>query len=271
MKDRICSAAVLIAIVLICMLISPVTRLLFFAAAACLCIYELCTNLKKLSVKCASWVLYLYIASQCALFLLSCFTDFHPGMLLLAACFTGAVYLAMFAGIINSETAGSGAVYTVFALCFPCVLFVCLMGICISGIWVQTLVIACISSWVCDSFALFGGKRFGKHKLAPLVSPNKTVEGAVCGAISSLFAGLAVYYLMKLYAPVPLLPCLLTALISSSIGQIGDLAESLIKRMIDIKDFSNLIPGHGGMFDRADSLLFSIPTAYICLLIAGIA
>ena len=73
-----------------------------------------------------------------------------------------------------------------------------------------------------------------------------------------------------LYTPVPLWLCVLTCLVSSSMGQIGDLVESLIKRMIGVKDFSNLIPGHGGMFDRADSLLFSIPTAYLCLRLAGL-
>lgn len=69
---------------------------------------------------------------------------------------------------------------------------------------------------------------------------------------------------------VPFWLCVVTALLASTMGQIGDLAESLVKRMIGVKDFSNLIPGHGGMFDRADSLLFSIPTAYLCLTVAGI-
>ena len=116
---------------------------------------------------------------------------------------------------------------------------------------------------------MMSGSRFGKHKLAPLVSPHKTVEGCLCGALASVAAG-ALIYILRLFPAIPLHVYMLTALIASSLGQIGDLAESLVKRMLGIKDFSNLIPGHGGMFDRADSLLFSVPTAYICLHIAGI-
>ena len=142
------------------------------------------------------------------------------------------------------------------------------MAISVSDIWLETLALGCISTWVCDSFALFGGIRFGKHKLAPLVSPNKTIEGCVCGALSSLAAGLLIWAL-RLFPAISLPACLVTAFLASTLGQIGDLAESLIKRMIGVKDFSNLIPGHGGMFDRADSLLFSIPTTYFCLVIAG--
>ena len=76
-------------------------------------------------------------------------------------------------------------------------------------------------------------------------------------------------WLGGLYSPLPLAVCVVTAVLASSLGQIGDLAESLIKRMIGVKDFSNLIPGHGGMFDRADSLLFAIPTAYFCIRVAS--
>ena len=126
-----------------------------------------------------------------------------------------------------------------------------------------------ISSWACDSFALFGGMRFGKHKLAPLVSPKKSVEGCVCGALASLVAGFVIWAL-PVFPHLSLPVCMITALVSSSLGQIGDLAESLMKRMMGIKDMSNLIPGHGGIFDRADSLMFAIPTAYLCLHIAGI-
>ena len=77
-------------------------------------------------------------------------------------------------------------------------------------------------------------------------------------------------WLLPVFPEVNLVTALATCFISSTLGQIGDLAESLLKRMIGVKDFSNLIPGHGGMFDRADSLLFAIPAAYICLHIAGL-
>ena len=101
------------------------------------------------------------------------------------------------------------------------------------------------------------------------MSPNKSVEGCVIGAVFSMLPGLIIW-LLPIFPNVSLPVCLLICLISSTLGQIGDLAESLIKRMIGIKDFSNLIPGHGGMFDRVDSLLFSIPTAYLCLHLAGL-
>ena len=115
-----------------------------------------------------------------------------------------------------------------------------------------------------------GGKAFGIHKLAPYVSPHKTVEGAVWGAVSAFPTGVLCFYLLRfLHSPVDMLTCIVVSLIACSFGQVGDLAASLLKRMVGIKDYSNLIPGHGGMMDRADSLLFSIPVAWFCLYAAN--
>lgn len=254
---------ILIAIVLICVFASYVSRVLFFAVAGILCAYEFSRNVEKLNVYCCAWVMYVYIAIQAVL------TLFHAGVIAYISCMAGGVYLALFSGILHKKVSGSGALYTLAGLSYPCFLFGLLMAISVSGIWLPSLVIGAISTWSCDSFALFGGIRFGKHKLAPLVSPNKTIEGCLCGALASIAAGV-ILYLLPIFPQFSLPVFIITALLSSTLGQIGDLAESLIKRMIGVKDFSNLIPGHGGMFDRADSLLFSIPTAYLCLYIAGL-
>ncbi len=262
MKKRVLSAIVLLAVAGSCVFLSEPSRVLFFAAAGLCCAYELSRSLETLEIYCCAWVMYVYIFVQAALALL------HLGPIAYIAGFAGGVYLAMFSGILHKKVSGSGALYTVAGLAYPCFLFGLLMMISVSSVWVECLAIGCISAWVCDSFALFGGMLFGKHKVAPLVSPHKTVEGCACGALSSFLSGWLIWVL-GLFPELPLPFLLITALVCSSVGQIGDLAESLIKRMIGIKDFSNLIPGHGGMFDRADSLLFSIPAAFICLYVAG--
>ena len=263
MKQRVLSAIVLLAITLSCVLLSEVSRVLFFAAAGVLCCYEYSRAVEKLNVYCAAWVMYSYIAAQALL------TLFHQGPILYIGFMVIGIYLAMFSGIIHHKVTGNGALYTVAGLAYPGFLFGILMMIGVGEIWEETLLLATAATLLCDTFALFGGMAFGKHKMAPLVSPKKTWEGAISGALSSLVVGLIIY-LLPIFPDLSLPLCLITCLLSSTMGQIGDLAESLLKRMIGVKDFSNLIPGHGGMFDRADSLLFSIPTVYVCFLLAGI-
>jgi phosphatidate cytidylyltransferase len=243
--------------------VSEVTRVLFFGVAGILCSYEYSRAMEKMDVFCAAWVMYVYIAVQALLAI------FHAGAVRYIACFTGGIYLAMFSGIVHKKVSGNGAIYTVAGLAYPGVLFGVLMMISVSNIWLECLAIGALSTWACDAAALFGGMKFGKHKLAPLVSPNKTIEGSLCGALAAIVVGFLIGVL-RLFPAIPTWVCVITALVSSTLGQIGDLAESLLKRMIGTKDFSDLIPGHGGMMDRADSLLFSIPTAYFCLHVAGI-
>ena len=263
MKTRVISAVVLLSLAAVCVFVSDITRVLFFAAAGLLCAYELSRNLEKLEVYCCAWVMYVFTIAEAVLALC------HASPTAYLACFILGIFLALFSGILHQKVSGSGALYTLAGLSYPCFLFGMLMMISVSEIWLVTLAYGCLSCWACDSFALFGGMRFGRHKVAPLVSPHKTWEGCICGALASVAAGL-ILWLLPVFPEVNLVTSLLTCLIASSLGQIGDLAESLLKRMIGVKDFSNLIPGHGGMFDRADSLLFSVPAAYICLHIAGL-
>lgn len=118
--------------------------------------------------------------------------------------------------------------------------------------------------WVCDSAAYFGGKALGKHKFAPAISPKKTWEGAVSGMIFSVIAGLV--FALTLLKNENIWFVLVVALLDGIFAQFGDLIESLIKRGAGVKDSSNLIPGHGGLFDRTDSLLVSAVIVFVSLL-----
>ena len=119
--------------------------------------------------------------------------------------------------------------------------------------------------WVGDSAALFVGKAIGKHKLAPSVSPNKTVEGFIGGLAGAVVVGV-IMYIWK-FNIIAWYHIMLIAIGCSIFGQLGDLVESMWKRSLNIKDSSNIIPGHGGILDRFDSLLFAAPFMYIYLLL----
>jgi phosphatidate cytidylyltransferase len=118
--------------------------------------------------------------------------------------------------------------------------------------------------WAGDTGALFGGRSLGRTAFASQLSPKKTNEGAVTG----LLAGLAAALLLRhfLFGDLPLQHIILSSLLMGIFGQLGDLAESMLKRAAEVKESSNLIPGHGGALDRIDSLLFAFPVLYLYLL-----
>lgn len=115
--------------------------------------------------------------------------------------------------------------------------------------------------WIGDTSAMGFGKWLGKHKLAPSVSPNKTVEGFIGGTIGALAVGLILYFWK--FQNIHIIHIIIVTLGCSVSGQIGDLVESMWKRSLQIKDSSSLIPGHGGVLDRFDSLLFAAPFMYL--------
>ena len=117
--------------------------------------------------------------------------------------------------------------------------------------------------WLSDTIAMWVGKSLGIRKLAPHISPSKTMEGFVGG----LFGGVIVAVIMGFWrlSDVIMILLILTGVVISLVGQIGDLVESVWKRSLGIKDSSGIIPGHGGILDRFDSLLFASPVLYIIL------
>ena len=113
--------------------------------------------------------------------------------------------------------------------------------------------------WVGDTAAYYCGRAFGRHLLAPVVSPKKTVEGAVAGLLGSVVAGAALgAWLLR----EPWTSLIIVSALTAIAGQLGDLAESVLKRSAGVKDSSSILPGHGGILDRLDSLFFAAPVFY---------
>jgi phosphatidate cytidylyltransferase len=117
-----------------------------------------------------------------------------------------------------------------------------------------------IISWSCDSGAYLIGCGIGRHKLCPTISPRKTIEGAVGGIAGSILGSLI---FALLFMPEHLTALMILGFIGAVFSQLGDLAASLIKRTVGIKDFGHLFPGHGGVLDRFDSILFTTPVVYL--------
>ena len=131
------------------------------------------------------------------------------------------------------------------------------------GIFMYALIFVCSS--ICDTCALAAGMMFGKHKMAPVLSPKKTKEGAVGGLLGSAVCSVILAYLVRIVDPDAdfRLRFLVIGICGAMISMIGDLAASAIKRNHDIKDYGSLIPGHGGIMDRFDSIIFTAPLIFI--------
>jgi len=135
------------------------------------------------------------------------------------------------------------------------------------------IIFAFFSSWITDGFALFAGKALGKHKLAPNISPNKTVEGAVGGVLGNILMCVILWIVFKtkfnLSDYINVIWVIISSAALSVISMFGDLAASTIKRHHGVKDFGNLLPGHGGVMDRFDSSIFVFTALYSEVMVMG--
>ncbi len=171
--------------------------------------------------------------------------------------------------ILNVGTTVFGAIYVGWLISHLVILRGVVLG---SGDTVPTIAVgplhpevgACLvmltflSTWACDTSAYFFGRAFGKTKIAPKLSPNKTVEGSIAGLLGTIVVASIAGWVIHL----PWYHGLAMGAIFGILSQLGDLSESSIKRELNIKDFGTIVPGHGGILDRFDSLLFTGPAAY---------
>lgn len=189
---------------------------------------------------------------------IAAYTD--PTMALLAPLVTLTIMLSLVIVLVRRDvrhTLGDWAVSVAAAL-YVAMLLAHFVALRQRDFGLQWILLAFVCTWVCDSAAYLVGKAIGRRPFAPRISPHKTWEGTLGGVATAALAGLLAVPLVGLAIAASLvLGCAIAI-----IAVVGDLAESFLKRQLGIKDFSSLIPGHGGVLDRLDSLLFAVPFVY---------
>ncbi len=248
---------------------------IFFAIIALISIKEYYDAFEKgRRARPIKWIGYLIAISIAVLRLFHFNSSLMPVnsqmMLIMFALIIVALFVTFF-HILNSgmKKNGTDAAVTIFGIVYVPVLimFLPMLRSSKNGAILIWYIIIC--GWATDIFAYLAGKIFGekKHKFSK-ISPNKSIEGCVAGAVGAIVISLIYTIVCNKYffTNISYIYIALIALILSAIGQVGDFAASSIKRFNDIKDYGTLIPGHGGMLDRIDSILFIAPIAYILLI-----
>lgn len=190
------------------------------------------------------------------------------GLPVFVACFVVLVFICMVVeyGKENALTFTDVAAIFTSGVAIPLSLS-CLMHLRVMPHGGGMVLIPLVAAFCSDSAALFVGMLFGKHKLAPLVSPKKTVEGAIGGLVGGM-VGMFLFRVIFFFCTtraLNILWCLVIGLFGAAMGQLGDLSFSVIKRQYGIKDYGRLLPGHGGVLDRFDSVIFAAPVIWLIL------
>ena len=254
-KKRLLPAAIIVIVTFGCILLSRFTRVAFFLALAVASAFELQQVLFKADQPMSVALPIVYCVIQSVL----CWMNAPAAWMV--ALYALTAFAVMFWAVLKPERGVRFAMVNQFVLLWPFGFYAIVLHAAASDIWLMTLMLGVLGTWACDSMALIGGKYFGKNKLAPVVSPHKTWEGAVIGAAAAPLAGALIAWILHW----DLSMCVVTAFTASCFGQVGDLAASLVKRYAGVKDYGHLMPEHGGIMDKMDSMLFAIPTAYFIL------
>lgn len=259
MVTRLLSAAVGVVVLLAVVLSGSITAL-GIALAVCTLIgmYELLKTfglIKRPVLSAAGGLLSLVLL----------FAGKIPGRYITAAVFVYVIvlvcHLLRYRESFGFENLAVAAVCPVYVAVPLCMLFEMRCGN--AGFFLLWIVLG--GAWVTDSFAYFSGMLFGKHKLCLNISPKKTIEGSVGGTFFTVVIGLLYGFLVSKYGNIDVnyISLGVLSLVCAIVSQLGDLTASVIKREKGIKDFGNLMPGHGGFMDRFDSTLFVAPAVYI--------
>lgn len=264
MKTRIISGIVMgvivAAVLALGFLWEPIIITIAIALLAAGAVYELLHN--AAGIKCKLSCIWACLFSFYVPFTRFIHEDF--GVSLIFVLFGAIIYGAVAAVLVlkNHSEFGLGQIASFYGL--PLVyggMFFCLSGVINNDSGIYYLLLLLNFSSVCDMGAYFVGVTCGKHKLCPAISPKKTVEGAIGGVVSSI---IVTVILSLCFSKSLILPIILTVPFCI-LGMVGDLFASAIKRSVNLKDYGNLIPGHGGILDRVDSIIMIAPLLYLCI------
>ncbi|SME87759.1 phosphatidate cytidylyltransferase [Pseudobacteriovorax antillogorgiicola] len=209
------------------------------------------------------WIVPTAVGFACLIFLGSSVYSADGGRGMVLAGMLGGILIGSFFAPDN-ETAFARTVALLVSIVYGSFPWLATWDLFLMGEGSRYVLYLCTVVWAGDTGAYFGGKQFGKHKLAPRMSPKKTWEGSIAGLIASVAGGLicnAVYQGQL----GPWLVIGLASLVGGAFGQMGDLVESTFKRFSGVKDSGVVFPGHGGFLDRVDGLLFAAPVIWFIL------
>ncbi len=257
-----------------------------FTAALLLGLYETMDCLKRAGKKPVEWVVYLYgaaLGAAQAVVLrrgLDAATSLAASQLVLTIC-----AMLVFGAVVLHGRVDVDAIWaTLFSMVYPGMFYAAIYPMNLIEGRMLTAVALILTFFVAnlnDLFALVIGVKFGRHKLSPKISPKKTVEGSVAGLIAAVvFSVLLPYGVQRLFRLIPALNAYvqplpaawqfaLMGLLAGAASQFGDLAASLLKRHCGVKDFGSIFPGHGGIMDRIDGVLFSAVVILIFFMMTG--
>lgn len=270
MKTRIFSAVVALALFAAVITLKDTVPFLLYIVISFICadtVWELIYNTKMVKSKAITVICMIYGAFTPFVYagIISFLTVTHLNLLLAVVLLV--VALARHIKITPIEVA-CGFSFTVFVTYAFSTLMMLIRKP--DGYGIVYLLIACAFAWGCDTGAYFTGVFFGKHKLAPVISPKKTVEGAVGGIIICVIITVVLGFifnntLIGANETINLVKLGIITPVFAVLGMIGDLLASYIKRSVGIKDYGKIMPGHGGVLDRFDSLLLIAPVFYLTL------
>ncbi|MBN2319852.1 MAG: phosphatidate cytidylyltransferase [Acidobacteria bacterium] len=260
---RILSAIILIPLTLLAVIYAPpICYLIGIGLLGTVCLYEYFGLIRALDIRIRPWFGY----GVFWILLIILYQGRLPFLPILALVLIAAFISASWRRSLTVRDRTTGVMAEFFGILYITLcLFPALPIRFDFSLGLHWTLLALLVIWGGDTFALVVGKKIGKRPFAPVLSPNKTNEGALAGLLAGI--GIAVALQQFLFTELPLGHVIAVSILLGIFGQLGDLAESMIKRAAGIKDSSRLIPGHGGVLDRMDSLLFAFPVLYGYLLL----